>query len=336
MEHLLYIIAFLIVIYFYDKYYNTNINTFSNRYQKSINTQNKYNTFLEYISSFNNPVNPFECKEKIKFIEYTSDTISIKEKIILNNIINILIPTLNHNNKYNFKLVNYNNIKLLKNNKGTKFRYNIDVTFFNTIDYSNVRILLNLSILAKCKNKIPLSNAQLSNSPFYTYTIGIPSDDQMIPLPTSVILTGGIVLNKKGINEYKPLDIYYINLNNIKYVNSSQIYNAYKNLNNSNNIINNTLAKNNRPQSTIIRNSLEVFNKEKDNLFQLQCIPVSNIWDSNGTYIEEPNNNNCYGKTWSSTPIPVTPTYNPTLTGLPKNSENWLFSLSKGLPSFPH
>ena len=324
MEYILYIIAFLILFYIYHKYFNSKISTFTNECKNNkINSQTKYNTFIEYINKFNKSINPFDCKEGIKYIEYTPDTLSTKEKIIINNIIEILVPKLNNNNKYNFKLVNYNNVKILKNNNSTKFRYNIDVTFFNTLDYSNVRILLNLSILAKYRQKIPLTTSQLPNSSFYTYRIGIPSDDQIIPLPTSVITTGGLVLNNKGINKYTPLDIYYINLNNIKYINSSQIYNAYNNLNNLNNIIKNTKAENSRPETNVNRNLLEDFSNINNNIYQSKCVPVSDIWDSNGIYIEEPTDKeNCYDKTWSLTNIPVTPNYNPTITGLPKHADN--------------
>lgn len=70
---------------------------------------------------------------------------------------------------------------------------------------------------------------QESTPDFPRYIIGIPSNDQIIPLPTEVIETGNEVINFKGLDFKVPCDYEKIWINYVEIFNSSLVLNAYEN-----------------------------------------------------------------------------------------------------------
>lgn len=337
-----YIIIILIVSSIFLIYIckNENISNFVSQYIYINNTTHYNNNFIYFIDSFKKThKNIFEDTDNINYVKYIPNTLDTKQRLILNQIIGKIIPILNNNNTYDFHFTNYNDIKIYFNNLRSRYNYKIDCSFFNKKIYSEYRLLIDIFIISKPDLQvIKLDNARKSNLPYIYFPLGDFNEDQMISLPIDVIPTGGILLNNKSKKPLKGLDILYLHINSITLVNSTDIINSYKYLNNVNNIIKDiNTHRQDRPEKSVIRNKLKIKEYKPNNIQQFPCIPVSDYWDSNGIYCD--NNKiteKCYGKNWATNKYPLTPIYNPTITGLPRNTgyNYWLFDLTQGITSF--
>jgi len=133
-------------------------------------------------------------------------------KAELDSITKIILKNLNNKKFFNFTQVNYEDITELIDKKGNSniiyslflqennFLFNIEVKI-NVIKFINSN---------EVKKRNILTCTELTTPEFSKYNIGIPSLNQLIPLPTEVITTSGDVLNTKGINvpTLKKLNIY--------------------------------------------------------------------------------------------------------------------------------
>jgi len=115
----------------------------------------------------------------------------------------------------------------------------IELFIYDRVNWTGLRILIEIVELPKkeaigkyeCRN---VNNpnmetvASLTTPEFPTYPIGIPSDDQLIPLPTEVIISGKDVENQNGVNFPIPCPFEKIWVNWIEIVNSNLVLNAFE------------------------------------------------------------------------------------------------------------
>ena len=111
----------------------------------------------------------------------------------------------------------------------------------------------------------------------------------------------------------------------------------FSNLNKQeNNIINNEYLMPSEIRNKWILNK-EVCKLSKENKNAWPCIPVAQTWDTFGILNNEKQTDSCYGINTSTTETILTPTFNPTVTGISENVNEyqWLFDKARGIPSFP-
>ena len=144
------------------------------------------------------------------------------------------------NDRTDFHIVGYESWKIFQV-KNSPLKINeIDLFLYDRVNWTQVRLLVQIVELPKkdaigryeCRkvNEPQLKTVAAMTTPeFPTYPIGIPSNDQLIPLPTEVIISGKNVENQKGVNYPEPCSFEKLWVNWVEIVNSSLVLNAFEN-----------------------------------------------------------------------------------------------------------
>jgi hypothetical protein len=265
---------------------------------------------------------------------------------------NIILDNLNKGNEYQFIRTNYGNIIELIDDRGIcNYIYNVFLQDIKNIFMINLKI--NVVVfpdkdINKYFGKDTDMCDEITNNSVPVYNIGLPSNNQYIPLPTQVIPTANDVLSDKGIKYNVPISPKYIYINNISVLNSTLVVNANKRC--LTNFVKGKYGKspeftwrvsnNNNPiiQKSVERNAWPTLNGQPKCRKQWPCTPITQKWNIDGVYDSTPEPSKlCPGKTWATTDVAVQAQYWPSLATVPRNSgENaWLFEMSRGIPSFP-
>jgi hypothetical protein len=350
----IYLLIFIFLIFIYIFFFNKKNKEFFINKNKKLNKYLKKNKIqeitVELIKLLDKMSNKkkYYLNNKCKKTKYIPGTIDKYVREELNNICNIIIKNLNNNKIFNFTKVNYEDIIEIKDKKGNSnylfglflqennFLFNIEVKI-DVIKFINKKEIIKRNILT-C--------TELTTPEFPNYEIGIPSLDQLIPLPTEVITTSCDVLNKRGISYKKPSKIKYLYINNINIVNSTLVLNPYKKCINNNynsskdkvlpfSYINNY----NNPiiEESIKRNKWPLLKSQPKNKKAWPCKLFSQDWNDEGIYVPQVKPTKlCPGIRSSTKQQPLTGEYWPTLATIPRNtgSNTWLFDLSRGIPQF--
>lgn len=277
------------------------------------------------------------CKKE-KYIWNTTDKF-LKDE--LNQISKIVIEKLNKQCRFDFNYSGYGDINIKEDGKGNK-HYIYELFVWDKLNYFQVKLNIDLIKYVK-KGYLPDNSRENNpNLVFPYYKIGIPSKEQLIPTPMDVIPTGNDILSTKSIQFPKPSPIEYLYINDINIENSTLIINYTKKSKNtlcggfgdgseSFSFINGD----NDPyiEPAVIRNKWTRLPNQPYNMNTWPCTPKANDWDESGIYQPDVHDSKeCPGETWAAQYVYPQPTFNPTVTELPRDcGENyWLFDRTNG------
>ena len=178
---------------------------------------------------------------------------------------------------------------------------------------------------------------------------GIPSEDQLVPLPTDVIVTERTMLSKNTINEIRPDEIKNIHINYVTILNCDDVINGYHidekkdnlgGVNDGKNEFSNLQTSDNNPyiEPAVIRNKWITLNQQPTGYKAFPCQEPPKTWNILGVPSEDIKYTaECPGKRESTEQTDLQGQTWPTLGTVPRrNGDNaWLFKLDRGIPSFP-
>ena len=371
--YLLLIIALLLLIGYYCKFddnkkiienekFNSNKTNMNNFTKKYIN--NKFNSdpdyHIENISQFNydrlynklQMINneKIELEGPLNNEKYIVSTIDDKLRRDLDNITKYVLLILNQDNYYNFSKTSYGNVEIFFNQNNDS-NYIYELFLWDKKNYFEIKLLIDIIKIPK-KSYIYNFGIKDKKYIFEDFNIGIPSKDQLIPLPLDVIPTENSKLSNE-IYKNDPLKPKYFYLNQIKIQNSTLIVDYEKN-NFNNNKMNideysfsgitdqtlefNSFKSNNNPinEKSVTSNKWPVLKEEPKWKGQYPAKTPPQSWDVDGIYYYSNSDkikaakNDTYsdmhdsGTIWSPMKMPLQPESRPTLATLPRNQgENW-------------
>lgn len=188
--------------------------------------QDMLNDSLKYVNEYTNKTSLTGfCNKK----EYTYATLDTQRLRILKLYTNLAIKKLNDTCKdyfiknncepFVFKFIEIINATSAIDKQGNS-RWNVDLMVQETTLHFSLRFILDFVVeIAPCHGKSPLTCSEYTTFPFPRYFIGYPTLDQMIPLPSQVIVTGIDVLGQKGKDPNYP-NFKELYLNSVKLENS--------------------------------------------------------------------------------------------------------------------
>lgn len=395
MERVLYIYLFIIIISLLLIFYNYNhikysknlMNTNSNMNKENFDLNNVFNKNRKQLNNYTKEYlnNKFSSepnlytenktqfnyerlfdklqlinKEKIELKgplneeKYIDTTIDDKMRRDLDNITKYVLLILNQDKYYDFAKTNYGDMTVYYNKKNDS-NYIYELFLWDKKNFFEVKLLINIIKIPK-KSSIYKYGIKDKHYIFNNYEIGIPSKDQLIPLPLDVIPTQNGQLNDE-IFKNDPLKVKYYYLNQIKIGNSTLIVDYEKN-----NFYNGNMNVNEKTFSGITDQTIEYSNYKGNNNPIMQKSKTYNkwpvleempkwkgqypaktppqSWDVDGIYYysktdkEIASSQDQYadmcdsGTIWSPMKMPLQPYSRPTLATVPRNcGENyWLFN----------
>lgn len=309
-------------------------------------------------------------KNKSNYNFYTQSTTQDKLRMDLDNISKYVIMVLNNDQYYDFNKTNYGDVQIWIDKHGNE-ELIYELFLWDKKNYFQVKLLVNI-IKFIDNNNVDAYGVQNSPYMFPDFNIGLPFKDQIIPLPTEVIITGHF---DTGINTIKPnipSKIKSLYINEITVQNSTLIVDYQKDkypferlevnekgmsgINDMSleyvNILNKSISS---PylESGRQYNKWITMDQEPKFAGQWPSNPPPRHWNDDGTYYYgkkssdeiafTENDEKKYsdkrlcdvynnGVRWSADKEELQPTFNPTITGLPRNcsENNWLFELVGG------
>jgi len=234
----------------------------------------------------------------------------------------------------------------------------IDCFIYDRIGWTEIRLLLEICELPKknainstqCRqinNKNLKTCAQETTPQFPRYFVGYPTNDQLIPLPTEVIITEKTVQNLNGVNYPIPCPFEKIWINWIEIVNSNLTLNSFEKFNGKQlsgiNKIPFDYSKwdgGNNPYQLPNRatNQWPTIDSQPPNIKAWPCTPVPFVWDSLGNRPIVQPTKRCPGIRTSLTQQPLTTSYDPSMFQYPRNitKYTWMFDNSKIIPALQY
>lgn len=289
------------------------------------------------------------CKQEI-FIQGTT---SSRLKTELNEVTNVVLDKINAITGFSFRIVYLDTITLFQDCYGNKnFIYNVFVN--DPHEELDIRLYLNvIKYIVKCPdaNKEKDITCTSVTTPGMkasgienTFEIGYPQPEQLLPLPTEVISTGGgpDLLSAKGINIHKIPPIKKIYINEVRIYNTNAVINANgKCLQEGicGNIKDTTLSSSpynglTTPfqEPNCLRNQWPRLYNEPKCTKAWPSVVDSPYWDTKGIPTPPSCGTQEFGTRSSTIQLPTVPQYWPTLATLPRNSGSnyWLFNLTRG------
>ena len=286
--------------------------------------------------------------------KYITTTTDDKLRRDLDIITKYVLLILNQDSYYNFAKTNYGNVEIFYN-KNNSANYKYELFLWDKKNYFEIKLLIDIIKIPK-KSYIHKFGIKQKKYIFQDYNIGIPSKDQLIPLPLDVIPTQNRKLSDE-IYKNDPLKPKYFYLNQVKIENSTLIVNSSKN-----NFNNNKMKIDEFGFSGITDMSLEYIGYKGTNNPTLEKSKKYNkwptldeepkwkgqypaktppqSWDVDGIYYysnkdkSDASQKDKYcdiydsGTIWSPMKMPLQPYSRPTLATIPRNcGENyWLFN----------
>ena len=239
------IILFLIFLKFKNNNYESfgipnYISNYENINLEEINTKQiniepdyKYENITEY--NFNRLFNKIEIinKEKINLKNksnynfYTQSTTDDKLRMDLDQISSFVISILNNDNYYDFNKTNFGDVEIWIDEIGNE-ELKYELFLWDKKNYFELKILVNIIKFVK-ENEALKYGVRDSPYIFPDFNIGLPFKDQIIPLPTDVIISGNFDTGVSSINRNEPSEIKFLYLNQIQIQNSTLIVDYQKN-----------------------------------------------------------------------------------------------------------
>lgn len=304
-----------------------------NKPKKDIQSNPNINKLFEKITSNKK----YELTSIKKKCFYSKTTIPLQIRLEVDYIIKLILEQINTKYKSRYYLIFIDNVDVREDYLGNK-QYSVNFLANNNINYSGIRIKLDVIVYVKKSLSKLVSNIN----------IGIPSNDQLIPLPHEVLVQERGIISTENVNPVKPDEFSSLYLNSIKILNSNLIIKEDKVLNddnlkgviNTNNEYSYVKCSRANPyiEPSCIRNKWPTLYNEPKDRKQYPCQVPPNTWNELGVPSEKIiYTNYCPGKRESTEQTELQGQTYPTLGPLPrgKGDNVWLFERSRGIPSFP-
>tara|TARA_B110000483_G_C18091565_1_gene502185 strand:- start:90 stop:1133 length:1044 start_codon:yes stop_codon:yes gene_type:complete len=278
--------------------------------------------------------------------KYIPATTPLQIRLDLDNITQIVLKKINCP-KYNFINTNYGRITCVDSLDKINYIYEIFVAETKGISVSLYKMKINVILYKGNSIKDRATTVtDFTNYPFKHYDIGMPSLDQMIPLPTEVIPTGNEVLGTKSVNPIKANKINKLHINYATIENSTLVLHPNKLTNkipgNNNSTLESSVIEgfdSGYIQPAVVRNNWPQLGESQNKEYNWPCTKLPFSWNSLGvTTPLQKTTKKCPGHTYSlDKPMNAYQDWsNSVMT--PQNIRSgpnyWLFDLTRGLPSF--
>ena len=234
-------------------------------------------------------------KIKGKLIEYIPETTPLQVKLDLNYITATVLSQISGHGFF-FRRISYDRIKMIRASDKINYIYETFVTVRRaTVSPAPMLLKLRINVIIYIKPRAPPNYrtvTQETNAPFTHYEIGIPSKDQLIPLPMEVIPTANEVLGTKTV---RPILRHHINQLIINYVtieNSTLVMHTNRATRKTGGYNESTLESSTVEGFTTsyvypsrVRNKWPVINKEPTApVYNWPCTKIPFRWNSLGAY----------------------------------------------------
>ncbi len=262
------------------------------------------------------------------------------------------------NGRTDFWQVGYESWKIFQVNDSPLKINEIDVFLYDRIGWTEIRLLVQIIELPTkdavgkydCRvtgDKKLQTCAKMTTPEFPTYPIGIPSDDQLIPLPTEVVTTGKNVENYNGVDFPVPCGFEKLWINWVEIVNSNLVLNAFEEypdvqLQGLNKIpfdYTKYTPPNGRqnPYQDYARatNQWPTLGNQPKGVKNWACTPRPFTWDSQGVQPEVHPTRTCPGVRHDLTQTPLTASLDPSMFNYPRaiTQYTWMFRNDAVIPS---
>jgi hypothetical protein len=308
-----------------------------------------------------------ECEKNV-FTRLTIDEIL---KIELNQITNAILEKVNQNKYFNFSLINYENVIVMKDKMKNR-RYIIDFLVNDKNTHYGLRLKMDVVKFVindnTNKTKTPLGEnitcTALTTPAFKRYYVGYPALEQLIPLPTHVIPTGNLQLSDYGKETIVPIPYQYLHMNSIIIENTNLTLDINNKCNTTCQVDGTQYTSlpygfetrrddgmNKGPYVSYFtkRNKWPKLDDEPDDDFVSPCSYRDGMcWDDKGIPVKKKNFNwnnkmtlpdkDCLGKLSSTVKYPRRPNYWANNYQIPQNSGEyfWLFDRTRGASAMPN
>ena len=188
-------------------------------------TEYNFNRIFKKIQIINKE--KITLKDKGNYNFYTQSTTDDKLRMDLDMISKYVILVLNDDKYYDFSKTNFGDVEIWIDKEGNE-ELKYELFLWDKKNYFQLKILVNI---IKFVEDNQADKYGVRNSPyiFPDYNIGLPFKDQIIPLPTDVIITGHFDTSVESILPNEPSKIKYLYLNQIEIQNSTLIVDYHKN-----------------------------------------------------------------------------------------------------------
>lgn len=332
-------------------------------------TQYDYKRLYDKLEQINK--NPRKLESSTNYNSYTQSTTDDKLRRDLDIISGYVLVVLNLDGYYDFAKTNYGDVEVwVDANENEQIKY--ELFLWDKKNYFQLKMIVSIIKFSNGED-IDKYGVRNSPYIFKDFNIGYPFKDQMIPLPTEIIATGNFGTGDSTIRKNDPSKIKYLYLNSILIQNSTLIvdYNKNKYPYNKMNVDEDVFSGvtdmtleyvniKNKPLNSPYVESGKEYNKwitldeELKFMGQWPSNPAPRHWNDDGVYYygnrkrndiaydgndgEKYNNPklcDIYNKgvRWSKDKEELQPTFNPTVTQLPRNcsENNWMFDMVSGV-----
>ena len=316
-------------------------------------TQYNFNRLYECLNIINNE--KINLKDKSNYNFYTQSTTDDKLRMNLDMITKYVTSLLNDTDYYDFNKTNYGDVEVWIDKDGNE-EIKYELFLWDKKNYFEIKLRVDIIKFVE-KENVDSYGIKEKKYIFTYFNIGYPFKDQIIPLPTQVIISANMDTGNSTIKPNIPSKIKYLYLNQIEIQNSTLIVDYQKDK-----YPFNKLEVNENGFSGITDMSLEYVNIKYDNnpyfekskmynkwptldeepkwKGQYPSKPPPKNWDDDGIYYYDKNIQStdklcdAYepGVRWSHDKELLQPYYWPTLATLPRNCGEYfsLFDLSNG------
>ena len=165
-------------------------------------------------------------KNKSNYNFYTQSTTDDNLRMNLDLISKYVILILNNDKYYDFNKTNYGDVEIWIDRDGNE-ELKYELFLWDKKNYFQIKLLVNI---IKFVEKDQANKYGVRDSPYITpdFNIGLPFKDQIIPLPTEVVITGHFDTGVSTIKPNDPSKIKYLYLNQIEIQNSTLIVDYQK------------------------------------------------------------------------------------------------------------
>lgn len=187
-------------------------------------TEYNFNRIFKKIQIINKE--KISLKKKGNYNFYTQSTTDDKLRMDLEIISKYVILVLNDDHYYDFSKTNFGDVEIWIDKEGNE-ELKYELFLWDKKNYFQLKLLVNI---IKFVEENQVNKYGMRNSPyiFPDYNIGLPFKDQIIPLPTEVIITGHFDTSTDSIRPNEPSKIKYLYLNQIDVQNSTLIVDYHK------------------------------------------------------------------------------------------------------------
>lgn len=325
-------------------------------------TQYDFNRLFKTLKNINNEKKTLDDKlnNSCNYNFYTQSTTQDKLRMNLSMISKYVILLLNNDGYYDFNVTNFGDVEVWIDKVGNE-EIKYELFLWDKKNYFEIKLKVHILKFIE-KSEMKKYGIRDKHYIFNYYNIGFPHEDQIIPLPEEVSVSGRFDLGTSTIKPNEPSKIKFLYINSINVQNSTLIVDYEKDKYPFNKLevgdkgfsgVNDStleyigLNKNATKDDPYVDFGRE-YNKwpklyeEPDYIAQFPAKNPPKHWDDSGIYYygkgdgEAFDTSKCLntetGIAWSAEKMPLQPQYWPTLATLPRNCGlyNDLFDLSKG------